>query len=134
MLFRKRSGDRYRIMTGHGHSPPRRRSPRGAWLWIVLRLCKRKIQPLIGVKEACPLGLLPPLGERGGHHRNFHASSKNSGRDFYRADSFNFCGKWGLKQPDTEIRKASMPCQSLYFDNNNFHLSGDFIIRRKLWH
>ena len=32
----------------------------------------------MGVKGACPLGLPPPLGERGGHPRNFHASSKNS--------------------------------------------------------
>jgi hypothetical protein len=28
----------------------------------------------IGVNGACPLGLPPPLGERGGHPRNFHAS------------------------------------------------------------
>ena len=26
----------------------------------------------MGVKGACPLGLLAPLGERGGHPRNFH--------------------------------------------------------------
>ena len=32
----------------------------------------------MGVKGACPLMLPPPLGERGGHPRNFHASSKNS--------------------------------------------------------
>ena len=38
---------------------------RGAWLWIVLRQRKRKIQPLKGVKGACPLILPPPLGERG---------------------------------------------------------------------
>ena len=30
----------------------------------------------MGVKGACPLGLPPPLGERGGHPRNFHASLK----------------------------------------------------------
>ena len=30
----------------------------------------------MGVKGACPLGLPPPLGERGGHPRNFHASYK----------------------------------------------------------
>jgi hypothetical protein len=32
----------------------------------------------MGIKGACPLGLPPPLGERGGHHRNFHGSVKNS--------------------------------------------------------
>ena len=32
----------------------------------------------MGVKGACPLMLPPPLGERGGHPRNFHAISKNS--------------------------------------------------------
>ena len=32
----------------------------------------------MGVKGACPLGLPPPLGERGGHPRNFHANSKNA--------------------------------------------------------
>jgi hypothetical protein len=45
----------------------------------------RKIQPLMGVKGACPLGLPPPLGERGGHPHNFHASSKTR-RDLYRAN------------------------------------------------
>ena len=30
----------------------------------------------MGVKGACLPGLPPPLGERGGHPRNFHASSK----------------------------------------------------------
>ena len=38
----------------------------------------------MGVKGAAPLGCLP-LGERGGHPRNFHASQKTR-RDFYRAD------------------------------------------------
>ena len=46
--------------------------------------------------------------------------------------SFIFRGKGRLKLSDTEICKASMPCQPLYFDNNNFHLSEDFTIRRKL--
>jgi hypothetical protein len=32
----------------------------------------------MGVKGACPLGLPPPLGERGGHPPNFHATSKNT--------------------------------------------------------
>ena len=32
----------------------------------------------MGVKGACPLGLPPPLGERGGHPRNYHANSKNA--------------------------------------------------------
>ena len=40
----------------------------------------------MGVKGASPLGLPPPLGERGGHPRNFHASLKKLGRDFYRAN------------------------------------------------
>jgi hypothetical protein len=30
----------------------------------------------MGVKGACPLGLPPPLGERGGHPHNFHVSLK----------------------------------------------------------
>ena len=30
----------------------------------------------MGVKGACPLGLPPPLGERGGHPRNFHRQLK----------------------------------------------------------
>ncbi|PKL63742.1 MAG: hypothetical protein CVV32_11850 [Methanomicrobiales archaeon HGW-Methanomicrobiales-3] len=39
-----------------------------------------------GVKEACPLGVPPPLGERGGHHRN---STKGCYvNDFFRAELF----------------------------------------------
>ena len=38
---------------------------------------KEKSSRAWGVKGACPLGLPPPLGERGGHPHNFHASSKN---------------------------------------------------------
>ena len=49
---------------------------------IVLRQRKRKIQLLLGVKGACPLGLPPPLGERGGHPRNFHASLKKREKGF----------------------------------------------------
>ncbi len=40
-----------------------------------------------GGQGACPLGLPPPLGERGGHPRNFHASSKNS-RGFLQSRIF----------------------------------------------
>ena len=34
----------------------------------------------MGSGGLCPLMLLPPLGERGGHPRNFHATS-NGGED-----------------------------------------------------
>ena len=47
---------------------------------------KEKSNRSIGVKGACPLMLPPPLGERGGHHSNFHVSSKNQEGDFSRAD------------------------------------------------
>jgi predicted lipoprotein with Yx(FWY)xxD motif len=58
-----KKGDRYRIAMGHGRSPPRRGSPRGAWLWIVLRQRKRKIQQLIGIQGGFPpLELPPPRG------------------------------------------------------------------------
>ena len=43
---------------------------------------KRKIQPLKGVKGISPSCCLPQLGERGGHHRNFHASLKKTRRGF----------------------------------------------------
>ena len=43
---------------------------------------KRKIQPLSGSRGLFPLMLPPPLGERGGPPRNFHAISKKLGRDF----------------------------------------------------
>jgi hypothetical protein len=55
--------------------------PEGAWLWIVLRLGKRKIQPLLGVKGACPPWAASPTGGERGHPRNFHANSKTR-RDF----------------------------------------------------
>ena len=66
MLVRKlKDGDRYRIAIVPRCSPPRRGSPRGAWLWIrVLRQRKRKIQPLMGVKGACPLMDCLPTGGR----------------------------------------------------------------------
>jgi hypothetical protein len=44
---------------------------------------------LHGGLGGAPLGLPPPLGERGGHPRNFYASSKNA-RDFYKAEFFEF--------------------------------------------
>ena len=44
MVFRKlKEGTGIGERWGHGRSPPRRGSPRGAWLWIVLRQRKRKI-------------------------------------------------------------------------------------------
>ena len=65
----------------------------------VLRQRKRKIQPLKGVKGACPLMLPPPLGERGGHRRNFHAISKNP-RGFLQKRIFlkygNLMGKYDI--------------------------------------
>ena len=50
---------------------------------------KEKSNRSIGVKGACPLGLPPPLGERGGHPRNFHAISKNP-RGFPQSQKFHF--------------------------------------------
>ena len=38
------------------------------------------------VKGACPHQAASPLEERGGHSRNFHASSKKPGRYFYRVN------------------------------------------------
>jgi len=80
MPVRKLKEDRYRIAMGPmahrivGARPLGRR-------WIVLR--QRKKNPaLLGIKGACPLMLPPPLGERGGHPRNFHTISKKRGGDF----------------------------------------------------
>ena len=53
----------------------------------------------MGVKGACPLGLPPPLGERGGHPRNFHASSRKLEGHFYRT-------KISYYTPDTAIPKS----------------------------
>jgi hypothetical protein len=47
--------------------------------------CDRIIQNL-GVKGACPLGLLPPLGERGGHPRKYHRVDYTN--DFNQAEIF----------------------------------------------
>ena len=44
----------------------------------------------MGVKGACPLGLPPPLGERGGHPRNFHASLKKLEGISTEPEYFNF--------------------------------------------
>ena len=47
----------------------------------------------MGVKGACPLMLPPPLRERGGHPRNFHASEKKlegiSTEPFFRHPGFS---------------------------------------------
>jgi hypothetical protein len=77
MLVEKtKKGDRYRIAMGHGRSPSRR----GLAPWSMAFGSRQQKNPtaLGGVKGACLLGLPPPQGERGGHPRNFHTSSKNS--------------------------------------------------------
>ena len=89
-LQKTKKGYRYRIAIVPRRSPPRRGSPRGAWLWIWYFGSVRKIPPLMGGKGACPPGLPPPPGERGGHSRNFHASSKKPGRDFLQSLFFIF--------------------------------------------
>jgi hypothetical protein len=43
---------------------------------LIRKLKEGPVSDSDGVKGACPLGLLPPLGERGGHPRNFHAREK----------------------------------------------------------
>jgi hypothetical protein len=58
--------------------------------WIVLRQRKRKIQPLIGVKGACPLGLPPPLGGEWGSPSQFPRQLKNSWGFLQSPDFENF--------------------------------------------
>jgi hypothetical protein len=48
---------------------------------VDLKLCTR------GGLRGTPLGLLPPLGERGGHpHNNRRLPNNSKIKDFYRAD------------------------------------------------
>ena len=71
-----KKGDRYRIAMGHRALT----ASSGLAPWSMAfgsRQHGEKSNRSWGVKGACPLGLPPPLGERGGHPRNFHTSSKN---------------------------------------------------------
>ena len=89
-LEKTKKRDRYRIAMG----PRALAASSGLAPWSMavdlLRKRKRKIQPLFGVKGDCPLGLPPPLGERGGHTRNFHASRKNA-KGFLQSLASNPC-------------------------------------------
>jgi hypothetical protein len=58
----------------------------------------------MGVKGACPLGLLPPLGERGGHARNIHDGSKKNAGGFLKSFFFVF---FTLPGTAREIRTLS---------------------------
>jgi hypothetical protein len=62
---------------------------RGAWLWIVLRQGKRKIQLLMGVKGACPL-MLPPSGGERGSPSQFPHQLKKTREDFYKTELIVF--------------------------------------------
>jgi hypothetical protein len=54
------------------------------------------------VKGAAPLGLPPPIGERGGHNHNYHIGLPNNIgiKDFYRAKAIDIIKEsWALLNP-----------------------------------
>ena len=78
-LQKTKRGDRYRIAMG----PRALTASSGLTPWSMAvdhtsAALEKKSNPFMGVKRACLLGLPPPLGERGSHPFNFHASSKNA--------------------------------------------------------
>ena len=80
MLVRKpKGGDRYRIaMESRALTASSGLAP---WSMAVDRTSAafEKNPTVPGGQGGLPLGLPPPLGERGGHPRNFHARKKRKG-------------------------------------------------------
>jgi hypothetical protein len=82
------------------------------WLWIVLRQCRRKIRPLMGVKRACPPHAASPSGGERGSPSHFSRQLKKTRGDFYRAKKNDKSEK--CEGPDsnrrTPARQGPKPC------------------------